>query len=550
VFILNKPAKEFKDQIGRGSHWDKIASDAIKRKKKIKNTDLFICESGLGASGFPHIGSFADGARAYAVKLAVEDQGTYKSKYYAYADDLDGLRKVPAGVSDTLKEWIGVPVSNIPDLFECHESYGKHMSSLLLDALNTANIEYVAKSAAEMYSTGVLTEQISTILDQSQKAGEIIESITGQDKYLENVPFHPICRNCGKIYTTQVISFDTSTNSVEYECLDAEIRGNKIPGCNDRGVVDYSKGQGKLSWKVEFAARWHALQVDFEPFGSDIHESVLVNNKISSELFKYQPPTQLRYEMFLDKEGKKRSKSAGNVFTPQVWYKYGSPQSLVLLTLKRTEGTRSLDTTDIPKFLEELEELEEIYHGYKIIKNEKNLLQSKTLFEYCNWLKVPDTHSLIINPANNRVQRVQFSLISKLFDFIPDNVDKFEFMKKELYNYSMIFSESDWDKILPKIKYAKNWIDDHEESEPVEIELIDNERKVLKEFILKLKDINDVDDIPTFVPDLVKANDVQIKRFFQILYLISIGQNSGPKITKVIQTIGINPFIKLIKKHL
>ena len=38
----------------------------------------------------------------------------------------------------TWKNTLGYSVSCIPDPFGCHESYGKHMSSLLLDALINA----------------------------------------------------------------------------------------------------------------------------------------------------------------------------------------------------------------------------------------------------------------------------------------------------------------------------------------------------------------------------------------------------------------------------
>ncbi|MFX0065700.1 MAG: lysine--tRNA ligase, partial [Candidatus Hermodarchaeota archaeon] len=145
---MNAGDKKPKTQkIGRGSHWDKIAVQALKRKNKIQNTDVFVAECGLGASGFPHIGSFADASRAYAIKMAVEDQKIYKAEFFAYSDDLDGLRKVPAGLSSDLEAWLGVPVTMIPDPEGCHNSYGEHMSSLLLDSLDAAGIDYRHKSA-------------------------------------------------------------------------------------------------------------------------------------------------------------------------------------------------------------------------------------------------------------------------------------------------------------------------------------------------------------------------------------------------------------------
>ena len=123
--------------IGKGTWIDKIASSIINREIDIGRPLKFLSvESGLGASGFPHIGSLGDAVRAYGVSLAIKNLG-YDSKLIAYSDDLDGLRKIPSGLPEWLVDYIGKPVSNIPDpVGQCHDSYGAHMSSLLLDALD------------------------------------------------------------------------------------------------------------------------------------------------------------------------------------------------------------------------------------------------------------------------------------------------------------------------------------------------------------------------------------------------------------------------------
>ena len=122
--------------IGKGTWIDKLAHELLEREKSLgRSLDLIRVESGLGASGVPHIGSLGDAARAYGVKLALENLG-YDSKLIAYSDDLDGLRKIPEGFPNSLQEHIAKPVSLIPDPFGCHDSYGMHMSSILLDGLD------------------------------------------------------------------------------------------------------------------------------------------------------------------------------------------------------------------------------------------------------------------------------------------------------------------------------------------------------------------------------------------------------------------------------
>ena len=148
------------ETIGHGTWYDLMAKKVIDRERKLdRSLDLIRTEMGLGASGFPHIGSLGDAARSYAVTLALEEQG-FKSELVAFCDDKDGLRKVPSGLSKDLKRYLGFPVSSIPDPFGCHESYGKHMSSLLLESLDKCGIKYRYYSAKEAYDSGLLLDEI------------------------------------------------------------------------------------------------------------------------------------------------------------------------------------------------------------------------------------------------------------------------------------------------------------------------------------------------------------------------------------------------------
>src|SRR3989304_85379 len=185
---------------------------------------------GLGASGFPHIGSLGDAARSYAVTLALKEMG-FNSELVAFCDDKDGLRKVPTGLPTSLDKDLGFPVSSIPDPFGCHENYGKHMSSLLLDALDKCGINYRYMSAKEVYEKGLLREEIRTILLNAKKVGEIVKEEVGQERYTEVLPYFPVCEKCGRIYTTKAVEFLPKTDKVLYACEGFEIRGKHIGGC-------------------------------------------------------------------------------------------------------------------------------------------------------------------------------------------------------------------------------------------------------------------------------------------------------------------------------
>ncbi|MHB1868739.1 MAG: lysine--tRNA ligase, partial [Nitrososphaerales archaeon] len=157
--------------IGKGTWLDRIANGVIEREKKLgRSLSNIRVESGLGASGFPHIGSLGDAARAYGVKLALENLG-YKSELIAYSDDMDALRKVPAGLPDWLENEIGKPVSEIKDPFNCHTSYGEHMSALLLEGLDTIGMEYSFQSGYKAYKSGTLVKQTELILGNAERIG-------------------------------------------------------------------------------------------------------------------------------------------------------------------------------------------------------------------------------------------------------------------------------------------------------------------------------------------------------------------------------------------
>jgi len=526
--------------IGRGTWIDKLALDVIERKDNLKgdHPSLIRTESGLGASGFPHIGSFADASRSYAFKLAIEDLGR-ESEYIAFADDLDGLRKVPAGTPPELKDHLGKPVSMIPDPWGCHDSYGQHMSSLLIESIKEAGIEFTPVSAYEFYKSGKMASQIDQILSMADLAGKIIEETTYQEKYLTALPYHAICGNCGKIYTTKATNYDAKKGLVEYVCEGDEIRGKLLDGCEHHGWADINKADGKLTWKVEFAARWNVLQVDFEAFGKDIFESVICNDEICRQILKYEPPTHARYEMFNDKGGSKISKSKGNVFTPQTWFRYGSPQSLALLTYKRMTGSRTLAVDDIPVYEKELDFLEEVYFGRIKESNPARKRKMNGLYEYCWHLKPPVKISI----------HVPYSLLVNLISVAPETAFQ-EFLETRLIEYGYLRDGATLNEIQKRVEYASNWVRDFTQLEDVTIELDKKQKVALQSLIESIEGLDDEDEIQSKIFETAKQNEIKPREFFRILYQILLNTDRGPKLGPYMQTIGTEHAIVAIKKNL
>jgi lysyl-tRNA synthetase class 1 len=524
------------ETIGKGTWIDKLAHELLEREKTLgRNLDLIKVESGLGASGIPHIGSLGDAVRAYGVKLALENFG-YKSELIAYSDDLDGLRKIPEGFPDSLEEHIAKPVSLIPDPFGCHESYGMHMSSILLDGLDKVGIKYQFRRAIDTYKQGLLKDQIHTILQNSSKIGEKIADLVGQEKFQKYLPYFPVCANCSKLYTAESTEYLPDEKKVLYKCHDAEIGSKMVNGCGHDGEADITKDLGKLAWKVEFAARWAAFDIRFEAYGKDIMDSVKVNDWVADEILNYPHPHHVKYEMFLDKGGKKISKSLGNVITAQKWLEFGNPKSILLLLYKRITGARELGFEDIPSLMAEYNELEDIYFGRIKVDNQAKLTKSKGLFEYVNLLNPPKESSIHVN----------YRLLVELSKIFKE--DRNQRVMKKLLDYGVIKQEHP--EIVKLIELAGNYSDEFDEKEKAEIELDELAKKALKELTTALDGEEEPEDIQNTIYQIAKVNDVQPKDFFKILYQIILGTSRGPKIGPFISDIGRKRVAKTLSEYL
>jgi lysyl-tRNA synthetase, class I len=503
--------------IGRGTWLDKVAQETLDREKKLgRALSLVRVESGLGASGLPHIGSVGDAIRSYGVKLALETLG-HRSELIAYSDDFDGLRKVPAGFPAWLKDYISHPVSRIPDPFSCHGSYAEHVGSLLKESLDKIGVEYTFQSGSEAYATGKLNDQIRKILTNYKAIGKKINELVGQSKYEESLPYTPVCKNCGRVYTTQAKSYDPKTDMVHYVCEGTKLGEKFVEGCHQEGDVKITDGNGKLMWKVEFAARWAAFDIRFEAYGKELTDSVKINDWVAENILGYPPPYHARYELFQDKSGRKMSKSVGNLVTPVEWLEYASPESLRLLMYKRIVGARNVSIEDVPLYMDEFDDLEEYYFSKRRDPNTMKDARQRGLYEYSMFLKIPKAKGV----------HVPYRLLAQLAAVAPEgSVD--EFVTKRLVAYGMVSAPSP--QLANRIAWALKW-EKHEGGSKVEVpELSKEARAAVREFALALEHATDADSIQNAAFDAAKKNGLKPGEFFPAVYGILFGSDRGPRL--------------------
>jgi len=523
--------------IGHGTWYDKTAVKIVEREQKLgRSLGMIRTEMGVSASGIPHIGNLSDAIRSYAVTVALQAQN-YRSELIAFADDKDGLRKVPAGLPKTLNKYLGYPVTSIPDPHKCHKSFGEHATSLMLEAFDKCEVKYTFMSATDVYKRGLLNQEIKTILTNAKRIGEIIKEEVGQEKFEEAFPYFAICGNCGRIYTTKAYGFLPKENKILYACEGMEIKGQWFQGCGHKGEADYTKAEGKLVWKVEFAARWKALDIRFEAYGKDIADSVRVNDRICQEILDWPPPYHAKYELFLAKGGKRLSKSAGVVLSPQDWYRYGSPQSLILLMLKRFVGARHVSVLDVPAYMNEFDELEDIYFGKKEIPDKRELSKLTGLYKYCMWLKPPKKPSV----------HVPYNLLAYLAKVAPKGSET-DYITQKLQEYGYLKQKEAPPDLKERIEYALNWNRDFMEIKETTIKISTKERKAIEELTQTLQTETEADQIQSAIFNIARKHDVQPSQFFKTLYTILLGTPTGPRLGPYIIAMGRQNVIDAFKR--
>ncbi len=518
---------------------DKLAQQIVEREERLKRVKIFRTESGIGASGMPHIGSLADAARAWAVSLALRDAG-YPSELIAFSDDRDGLRKVPMGFPAWLEADIGRPVTDIRDPFGCHDSYGAHMTALLLEGLDSLNIEYKFHSATKAYSSGLLNTQIEAALKNADRIRDMVKKMLGQE--LKTVYF-PLCESCGRIYTTRVVKL-LPGHRIEYVCDTSFVGKNmntgkaiQIDGCGHTGQTSYFNAKGKLAWKAEFASRWAALQICFEAYGKDIADSVRVNDWVSEHVYGWLPPLHTVYEMFLSKTGAKISKSVGSVLTPQEWLRYGSPASLRLLFYRRFSGTREIGSEDIPSYMDEVDRLARIWSGKEKVVNERELVHSKRLYEFLYNLR----------PAEPRLQ-VSYGLLTSLVSVLPikERVDIIARMLAATGHIPKKLNKAQRKELEYRVGLAYNWVS-REGFERRPFVADRKEKQILAELAKRLHRKLSDDQVQSLFFDLAAEYGMPPSRLFQLFYQAVLGTDKGPRAGPLITALGRHKVIALIK---
>jgi lysyl-tRNA synthetase, class I len=502
------------------------ARKLIKERKKIfEKKGKITLQTGYGPSGLPHIGTFAEVARTTMMVNAIKQIIDIPTEIITFSDDMDGLRKVPDNIpnKEILEKNLHKPLTQVPDPFKKYKSFGEHNNEMLKNFLNKFNFIYTFKSSTDNYKNGNFNETLLLVLEKYEKILEIILPTLGKERQKTYSPFLPICKETGKVLEVPIVEVKKKEGKIVYDN-----NGKKIE-------TEIINGKCKLQWKVDWAMRWYAFDVDYEMYGKDLIESAILSSKVCQVLGK-KNPNGFAYELFLDEKGEKISKSKGNGITIEQWLSYASPESLSLYMYQNPKRAKKLYADVVPKAVDE-------YLTF-IDKYENQEIKEKLLN--------PVWHVHNGNPPKEK-SIMPFSVLLNLVG-TSNATDKevlWKFIKKNKKNIKV----SDHPVLDSLVEYALKYFKEIVKPKKKHRKPNDREKKALKDLVERLKDCKDPknpESIQTIVYSVGKDNGYQenLREWFKAIYEIIFGDKDGPRMGFFISFFGVEESIELINKHI
>jgi len=507
--------------------WPFVEAKKILRERKqyIDKKNKITLQTGYGPSGLPHIGTFAEVARTSMLVNALNQLTDIPKEIITFSDDMDGLRKVPDNIpnKDLLEKNLNKPLTKVPDPFNKFGSFGEHNNEMLKKFLNQFGFNYTFKSSTDLYSSGQFNDSLKLVLKNYQGIMDIIIPTLGKERQKTYSPFLPVCPETGKVLEIPVIKIDENNSKIIFDN-----NGNKL----EKSILN---GECKLQWKVDWAMRWYALDIDFEMYGKDLIESAILSTKIINLLGK-RNPSGFAYELFLDEKGEKISKSKGNGITIDQWLEFASPESLSLFMYQNPKRAKKLYKEIVPKAVDEYLDL---------INKSKN----------------QDDKQLILNPVwhvhNGNVPKedmiMTFSMLLNLVE--TSNANTKELLWKFVKKYKPNIKEENFPIFSKLIEYSIKFFNEVIKENKKYKKPNPDEKKALEQLIKVLGECNEnmlPEEIQTKIYSVGKENGYKdnLRDWFKLIYEVVFGDENGPRLGFFISFFGIQETKELIREKI
>ncbi len=533
------------------------AKGIIKRLRALNKGEIkagpkgyVLFETGYGPSGLPHIGTFGEVCRTAMVKLAFETLcPNIPTKLICFSDDMDGLRKVPTNVPnpDILQKALGMPLCAVPNPFETdHESFAAHNNAKLREFLDGFGFDYeFISSSKDCYQNGKFDEALGLMLEKYDAVREAVLPLLGPERAATYSPIFPIVQKKGAENNHPVILHNARLKAVEnaaegiatFEVLDDSEQERSGYSKGETITQSIFKGGCKAQWRADWALRWYAMDVDYEMAGKDLVTAADVAADIV-KILGSRAPAGFRYELFLDEDGKKISKSKGNGLTMEEWLAYAPHESLSYYMFQRPTTAKKLYFDIIPKAVDEyitfVNKLSE-QEPAKQLDNPAWYIHNGNL---PNSQHTPISFALLLNLVNAAQTDDPAVLWKFIHTYAPQSTPENAPFLDRLVSYAIRYYQ---DFVLPEKSYRAP---DARES------------AALNALATKLETMESGLEAEAYMTEVFSAGKnngytkEELRDWFKAIYEICLGQSQGPRFGSFIQLYGVKDTAALIRDAL
>jgi len=485
-------------------------------------------ETGYGPSGLPHIGTFGEVARTTMVRTAFRalTDDALPTQLICFSDDMDGLRKAPDNVPnrEMLLEDLGKPLTVVRDPFGQYDSFGAHNNARLKAFLDTFGFDYDFRSSTAAYKSGEFDETLLTALERFDAIQAVMLPTLGPERRATYSPFLPISPKTGRVLQVPTLERHVARGTIVFADEDGALTEVPVTG-----------GAVKLQWKPDWAMRWAALGIDYEMAGKDLIDSVKASARICTALGG-APPEGFNYELFLDQNGEKISKSKGNGLTMEDWLRYGAPESLAYYMFQSPRSAKRLFFDVIPKAADEYLQQLDAVQGQSPEKAIDNPVWHVHAGHPPNQGS-PVSFGLLLNlvsAANASDKAILWGFLSR---YIPGATPQTQPLLDRLATYAINYYE---DFVRPNKRFRAP---------------SDQERAALEDLLGRFNCLpaacQDAEAIQAEVYEAGKAAGFEpLRAWFTALYEVLLGQSQGPRFGSFVAIFGLERSQALIRAAL
>lgn len=482
-------------------------------------------ETGYGPSGLPHIGTFGEVARTTMIRRAFEAISDIPTRLVCFSDDLDGMRKVPENVpnQELLQANIQKPLTAVPDPFGEYPSFGDHNNAMLRRFLDTFGFQYDFVSSSEFYRSGQFDTILKLCVERYDEIMAIMLKSLREERQQTYSCFLPIHPETGRVLYVPMKAVDKVNHTITFDDEDGR-----------EWTLPVTGGNVKLQWKPDFGARWAALDVDFEMYGKDHSTNTPIYDGICRVLGG-RAPNHFTYELFLDEQGQKISKSKGNGLTIDEWLTYASAESLSYFMYQKPKTAKRMSWDVIPRAVDEYHQQLNAYHTQEIEQQVNN--------------PVWHIHSGTV-PVSKMV--VPFSMLLNLAS-VAGATDA-----KGLWGYIKAYAPEASPETHPDLDAAAGFAVAYfnDKIAPTRVFRLadDKERAAIEDLRARLVAWgggNDADALQSMVFAVGKEHGFEpLRDWFKALYEVLLGASEGPRFGGFVALYGVPETVALIDRGL